>query len=244
MITLCGVPINITMFPDGTSQVWRLGDMYGDVRWKFEHEGEIMHLAQVALLLRKNHLPRHLIIEYLPYARQDKEVRNDATFALRAFGPLLNAMNWDSVTIMDPHSAVATGVISKSRALYYTEEVKQVVEENGYDMLCYPDEGAAEKYGPMFRDIPSMRAEKVREQSTGKITGMTLRSETSAEKKVLIVDDICDGGATFIQLAKLLREAGAASVSLFVSHGLFTKGTDVLFNSGIDRIFTPEGERV
>lgn len=44
-----------------------------------------------------------------------------------------------------------------------------------------------------------------------------------------IVDDLCDGGATFIAEAKYLKERFPdIKLKLFVYHGLFTKGLDVL----------------
>ena len=42
------------------------------------------------------------------------------------------------------------------------------------------------------------------------------------------MDDICDGGATFVQLAKKLKEQGAESVSLFVTHMIACKGLQAL----------------
>ena len=44
----------------------------------------------------------------------------------------------------------------------------------------------------------------------------------------IVVDDICDGGGTFIGLAKLLKGRGAIKCTLAVTHGLFTKGFDKL----------------
>jgi phosphoribosylpyrophosphate synthetase len=43
-------------------------------------------------------------------------------------------------------------------------------------------------------------------------------------------------------LAKDLLAAGAKSVVLFVTHGIFSKGTRTLFESGISRVFTQDGE--
>jgi ribose-phosphate pyrophosphokinase len=48
-----------------------------------------------------------------------------------------------------------------------------------------------------------------------------------------MVDDICDGGRTFIELAKELRGMGAEKVHLYVTHGFFTKGLSV-FDGIID----------
>ena len=55
---------------------------------------------------------------------------------------------------------------------------------------------------------------------------------------MLIVDDLCDAGGTFIGSAQVLRDAGARSVSLYVTHGLFSKGVGNLLEQGIDRIYT------
>jgi len=56
-------------------------------------------------------------------------------------------------------------------------------------------------------------------------------------KTCIIVDDICDGGRTFITLSRKLKEQGAAKVLLYVTHGIFSQGVDVL-KGYIDQIFT------
>lgn len=246
MITVNGEPITVTVFPDGTSQVWKLSDSQlrspvVHVSWRFESEAEVMHLAQLAALLTEREISTTLDIRCLPYARQDKAVANDRTFALRVFAPMLNAMRWGSVTLHDPHSQVALALIERSVAVYFAQEAYDAANRSGCDLLCFPDAGALEKYGPMFTRCATVSASKVRDQETGTITGTAVHGVVHG-KRVLIVDDICDGGATFIGLAAALRENGATFVALFVSHGIFSKGTRVLFDSGIDRIFTPEGE--
>lgn len=56
----------------------------------------------------------------------------------------------------------------------------------------------------------------------------------------IIRDDLCDGGATFIECAKQLRDLGFKEVVLCVAHGFFTRGVDHLFNNGIDKIITTD----
>ena len=41
---------------------------------------------------------------------------------------------------------------------------------------------------------------------------------------ILIVDDICDGGRTFIGLAEELKKKNAGDLYLFVTHGIFSQG--------------------
>lgn len=57
------------------------------------------------------------------------------------------------------------------------------------------------------------------------------------DKNLLIIDDICDGGGTFIQLAEKLKGLGAAKIGLFVTHGIFSKGYKDL-NKWFDKIYS------
>ena len=51
-----------------------------------------------------------------------------------------------------------------------------------------------------------------------------------------MVDDICDGGGTFLGLADALAACGAGPLTLAVTHGLFTRGRGDLAKV-FDRIF-------
>src|SRR5215469_9888699 len=159
MLYLNGQPLNVTVFPDNTSQVWKLPDEIlsnpsGPVRllWRYSHEGELMHLAQFVELF-KGHTT--LEITYLPYARQDKEVSNTSTFALRTFARILNELNFDKVIIHDPHSDVALKLIRNSVAKYPMRRVEEVAqqidkERGGFTIFCYPDKGAVSKYVKIY----------------------------------------------------------------------------------------------
>src|SRR5689334_7783330 len=111
MIKLNGNEITPTIFPDGTSQVWKLypkpKNLVNVVEWKFENEAEFLHLAQLKHLIDSFGGKCFLEISYLPYARQDKETSNETTFALNPFSDLLNSLNFEGVSIFDPHSDIA-----------------------------------------------------------------------------------------------------------------------------------------
>lgn len=255
MIILNGHYVRPTIFPDRTSQVWKLPEeLLGmkdeelDIVWQFESEAELLHLAQLKYLL--DHY-RHdypydckLTITYLPYARQDKWPSNTSTFALQSFAPLLNSLKFNPVVIHDPHSKLALSLIKNSQAWYPQEELTKAIVKRQSDIICYPDKGALTKYREAYHsNFPYMWGEKVRDQLTGQITSYEIFGNVEG-RKVMIVDDICDGGATFVLLAQKLLTSDAKEVSLFVTHGLFTKGTDILQQAGIHHIFTKLGERV
>lgn len=249
MILLNGQPINVTTFPDKTSQVWKLPEEilkesnYAHITWQFESEAEFIHLAQLKMLLdMEGSFKCTLRIKYLPYARQDKEISNNMTFALRPFARLLNSLEFDEVIIHDPHSEKAIEMINNSIAKYPWEHVNKAWHQTESNVICYPDKGALEKYSKIY-DFMYIWGEKVREQSSGKILNYSvIDAHMIRDQNVLIVDDICDGGATFILLAKELYVKGAKEVNLFVTHGLFTNGVKPLLDSGIKRIFTANGE--
>ena len=236
--------ITPTIFPDKTSQVWKLPEelfnpyKYPVIRWTFEYEGEFVQLAQIKDLLNSQQIDPYLEIDYLPYARQDKDVSNNSTFALHTFAKLLNSLNFPEIFIVDPHSETALKLINNAIA-YFPNFQKYA---NNETILCFPDNGAVTKYTDnCFIQREYIYGNKVRDQLTGNITSYEVIGDCK-DKNVLIVDDICDGGGTFILLTKQLLEKGAKEVNLFVSHGLFTKGLQVLKDSGINKIYTRDGE--
>ena len=85
--------------------------------------------------------------------------------------------------------------------------------------------------------LPMVRADKIRSTDTGEITGTVVYSEHIGSKDFLIADDICDGGRTFIELAKVLRPLTDGKIYLYVTHGIFSKGLDV-FEGLIDGVYT------
>lgn len=243
MIKLNGHIIYPTIFPDKTSQVWKIDPKFfhkdkNIVRWEFENESEFMHVAQLKTLLDTNYAFETILeLPYLPYARQDKEVTNESTFALYTFIHLLNSLGFSKVCVFDPHNNDLTRHLINHIEITLPNISGIVKWANGATPV-YPDLGAAARYVAVNK---ALYCEKVREPLTGKITGVTVKGKVQ-KKSYIIIDDICDGGRTFIEVAKKLYEGGAKEVHLYVSHGIFSKGLEPLREAGIERIFTRKGE--
>lgn len=256
MILVNGSPVHTTLFPDNTSQVWKVKQIeipdtnWVMVTWDYSHEGEFMQLAQLKMLLEARGFRSALEIKYLPYGRQDKEVSNEATFALRTFAQLLNSLNFEEIIIVDPHSEIAIDLIKNSRARYPKSTLATVLLMTHATLACYPDKGAVSKYVEIYKEEVGglfVYGDKVRDQLTGNILSYQLLGTNKQGcsvygQSVMIIDDICDGGMTFKILAKDLLAAGATEVNLFVTHGIFSRGLRTLHESGINRIFTQDGE--
>jgi ribose-phosphate pyrophosphokinase len=245
MITLNGMPISATLFPDRTSQVWKIPEdeflPSSRIVWSFDNESELIHLVQLQALLRSRGIRASLHLPYLPYARQDKAIDNAQTFALTPFLRLIGSLGFTSVSAFDPHNSAAVAThLPNFVALPATPAIQFAINALKPDLVCYPDRGALERYNNLL-DFPSIYATKVREQSSGRIESITLSGACDG-KNVLMVDDICDGGMTFIKLAETLK--ASRDIHLYVSHGLFSKGVEVLRRAGIQRIFTKDGEVV
>lgn len=188
----------------------------------------------------------HLELAWLPWARQDRHMVNGDSFALKVFATQLNTLNFSKVFLLDPHSDAAAAainnsvVIAQETCLMQSERLRQAIVA-GKLMLVAPDAGALKKIHNVAkasgaRDYAILTKE--RDVATGNLTGFALVSGDVAGKDVLIVDDLCDAGGTFIGSAQVLRDAGARSVSLYVTHGVFSKGVENLLNNGIDAIYT------
>jgi ribose-phosphate pyrophosphokinase len=179
---------------------------------------------------------------YTPYARQDRACAEGEANGIKVFSKLINDLAFDEVFILDPHSDVTTALIDNVVVIK-----PQIIMGNlglgryQHAALVSPDAGANKKVFEVAKTLgftEVIRADKIRSPVTGQITGTEVYCDDLDGKEVIIVDDICDGGYTFIKLTEKLKEKGAGCINLYVSHGIFSKGLDVLFDSGINRIYT------
>lgn len=246
MLKLNNQPVNVTIFNDKTSQVWKLPIIYTNspnvIDWEFENESEVFHLYQLLHLLDENsHIMTQLNIPFLPYGRQDKGVRNDSTFALLSFRKLLEPFSHClSIHTIDAHNPkVLTDMFHNTIP---NDRIKQIILETNPDVICFPDKGASLR-GYTTEGLPTIVLDKKRNQLTGEIEGLVYNGILDLkDKSVLILDDLCDGGRTFIEAAKLLYELGAKTVDLYTTHGIYSKGVDHVRSTGIKRIFNFKGE--
>lgn len=254
MIKVHGFPINVTMFPDKTSQVWKLSDdlLRADkgadqrlITWNFENEGELVHIIQLALLLDEvnGFKPITLDCPFLQYGRQDKETTNTSCFALEAFCRLFSGIA--ELRTFDAHNPSFFEnkdicPFNFVNTLPY-KEIEAIIDSEAIDLIVYPDKGASSRYPQLSAKYKWAAADKLRDQLTGEINGIKIDSVTMGSR-ILVVDDLCDGGRTFIELAKVLKEQYPAEMMLYVSHGIFSKGIDCLFHAGYSKVFTKNGQ--
>ncbi|MEM8594764.1 MAG: ribose-phosphate diphosphokinase [Pseudomonadota bacterium] len=186
-------------------------------------------------------------IRYFPYARQDRVCNKGEALGVKVMADMVNAMAFDRVVIWDAHSdvtpALLNNVVNVSQAdIINAYEPLAARLRNNTLTLVSPDSGALKKtqhvadYFDMSNNI--VRADKKRNIKTREIKETVIYDDVEG-KDLLIVDDICDGGRTFIELAKVLKSNKANTVSLYVTHGIFCNGL-AAFGGLIDEIITTE----
>lgn len=169
---------------------------------------------------------------YVPYARQDRYCEQGEAFGVRAFANLLNSLNFSRVKIADPHSDVTPAVVRNLDVLHQHDIAFHMLAwklkmENF--ALVAPDGGALKK---IFKLGTKMGlevhcADKIRDTKTGQIIRTDIPVKDFEGQNLMIIDDICDGGRTFLELAKVLRQRNAGKIELYVTHGIFSAGVDV-----------------
>lgn len=189
-----------------------------------------------------------LIIPYVPYARQDLVCNDGESFSLKVFASIINAQNFRKVFCVDAHSAVTPALIDRCVNIDNYQYVLEAINDIGGDNLLHaiPDSGASkkapklekwlslDKTGPDEKIIPGVKFKgtvqcgKVRQTEDGKLLWFAVHATDLFKSDCLIVDDICDGGGTFMGLAEELKKKNAGNLYLYVTHGIFSKGLDEL----------------
>lgn len=188
-----------------------------------------------------------LELPYIPYARQDRVCNPGESFSLKVFTELINQCHFSTVYVDDPHSDVAPALLERcvirpqhQLLVDYCQQQADFRHFVNSAQLVSPDAGSNKKILSVCKALNKdsfIRADKIRDVATGRITETTVYAD-KIDSNVLIVDDICDGGRTFVALAQVLKEKGAKQVGLYVTHGIFSHGKDNLLQAGIDAIFS------
>lgn len=187
---------------------------------------DLFQLAMWDSTLQNEYEVRQVVLlPYMPGARADR----GTPFGLEVYASFLNGMSLAQIILFDPHSP-ATLVELQNSFTDITVLDSDIIPANNfkyfnqnYDGVIAPDKGAMTR-AQEFADAISCEVftvEKSRDFETGKLMGFKV-PELDRGGRYLIVDDICDGGGTFLGIAKEL-DLPINQLDLYVSHGVFSK---------------------
>lgn len=259
---LIGPPLDLEyksfVFNGGEVSV-KLNDSYGffdpdlgsdiDITARISNSEDFMKLAMLKdAIERRLEAPAdfNLFLPYVSYGRQDRPMVKGESFSLKVFANMVNALGFNKVVTLDPHSDVTPALIDNVKVISQSDIIHKWMDFTmrlGSTMLVSPDSGANKKTAKIagyLNHWEFARADKLRDLSTGQILETVVYKEDFNKQDVAIIDDICDGGKTFTELAQVLKKKNCGKVILYVTHGIFSKGLEVLFKEGIDEIWTTD----
>lgn len=257
-------PFKLTQFPGGEPHVVVDGQYITNQNiWidaRVRNGQEFMSLLCLLDAI-SYHDPRtlSLFLPYFPGARQDR-YEGGSCYTAGVYAAALAPYAIDDIVIVDPHSDVIVNELLQVAAdvnPVAAEDVFKIDASKYVGVIC-PDKGAikrtqsfAAKYG-LQNNIIYCR--KTRDPETGKLSGFESDMIT-VPGKYLMVDDICDGGGTFLGLANRICKnhdipatiadpvrLGDFSMDLCVTHGIFSKGVLDLLQV-FDKIITTDSFR-
>lgn len=184
-----------------------------------------------------------LVLPYFPAARQDRLMVSGEALSVKVYAEIINSQNYQSVTVLDPHSEVTPALLNNCKVINNHKFIELVTNRLSKDLvLISPDGGALKKIykvASYLQDYEVVECSKSRNVKTGKLSGFKVYTDDLKGKDCLLVDDICDGGGTFLGLAQELKAKNAGNLYLAVSHGIFSKGFEEL-KKHFTQVFTTD----
>jgi ribose-phosphate pyrophosphokinase len=246
------IKYKISKFPDGQQTIdlinWKqLLDHSNSVKISSRlNSFKDLELIICAVQSIRNIKPDREILLYVPYfigARSDRKFKEGGVNYLKqVICPIINSLNLTRITVLDPHSDVLEACLNNYKKQNNHSLIKFALEQidnkdGAQDRICLvsPDAGAYKKIFDVAKEFNIeniITANKVRDVRTGNIVKTEIPESSEPlppgyyeNLKYVIIDDICDGGRTFIELAKVIKERTPnAEIYLVVTHGIFSAG--------------------
>ncbi len=226
-----GEGVKITIFPDHQPHINITNIAEGDevkVICSITDTSKLLQLLETANALDNLFAKKKvLVIPYLMAARYDRLMQTGDSIDLKVVADLMNTCGFEKVYLYDVHSDVALLLIKNAIGIT-NENLVRCYDMPDAVLIC-PDAGASKKVGKYFGWNPNIKdivyCSKNRDLATGNLTLEILEPEACKGRNCVIIDDICDGGGTFLAIAQKIQPA---HLTLIVTHGIFSKGFDVL----------------
>lgn len=190
---------------------------------------DVMNLCLTVDALRNMDVKEiEVFMPYIPYARQDRVMVPGEPLSIKVFANIINALQLTKVYVFDAHSEVSVALLNNCRNILNHEMVKYFIDVFAIKdyVLVSPDLGAYKKVDKLAQKLEYKNniatGIKIRDLATGQIIKSDVNTDNLHGKACIIVDDICDGGRTFIELAKALKEKNCGDLYFIASHGIFS----------------------
>lgn len=201
------IKYTISRFPDGEVQITLKEFTRKDtikVMCRITNSEELFLVKQVFDILDRNDVVYDVFISYLMGMRMDRVMDFNRPFTLKIVANILKSSNAREFEILEPHS----GRTYREFGTYEKSMPEVLNRLDGYQIVV-PDAGAKERYEDVFffgYPDDTIFCSKVRDIETGKILRIQVDNpEVISDRPMMILDDLCDGGGTFLGIAEAIR---------------------------------------
>lgn len=183
-----------------------------------------------------------VVLPYSPVGTMERVVREGqvataATYA-HMFSSLPNCgkptrlMVYDLHTLQNRFYLTGNAVASLQTAIPL---LKKRMRDSEIDCVAFPDDGAAKRFSSFFSEMDLEVIVCGKTRGEGDSRTVVIQDGDAQGKHIVIVDDLVQTGGTLYESGKVLKEAGASSVTAFVTHAVFPNESWKRFMSGGDR---------
>lgn len=236
------ISYKVSKYPDGQQSI-TINSF--DVTQKVQLLSRMNSFRDVELIICANQTLKEMGVEkvelYVPYfigARSDRKFGEGQTNYLKnVICPIINSQGFSKVIVLDPHSDVLEACLSNFRKNTNVGLVRYAISNIKHNTeskigIVSPDAGAMKKIFEVAKEFGITNvttASKTRDMITGNIIRTELPTmDLRGIEHLIVIDDICDGGRTFIELAKAIKEITDIPLHLIVTHGIFSAGFEEL----------------
>lgn len=226
----CDSGFHVATFPDGEKHLFLEElDRKDEVRvvCRIKSSDDLFILMQLAdILNRQEVVVSQLDIAYLMGARCDRLFSIDRPFTLKIVAEVVNRLNARHVYIVEPHSERTLELIKNSKSIELSDFLAHELTGGGNPIFVAPDKGAQTRYNLNFGIV----CQKIRDVETGKLIDFSVHGMGPAAegRKLYLVDDLCDGGGTFVGLAPKLRALKPKELNIIITHAIQLSGIEKL----------------
>ena len=185
-------------------------------------------LVTLDALRRSSARRKTAVIPYFGYARQDRKSGSRTPISAKLVANMITTAGADRVVTLDLHAGQIQGFFDiPTDNLFSAPVFVQDIQEryDGKDrVIVSPDVGGVSRARAIARRLDADLAiiDKRRERA-GVSEVMNIIGDIKGRHCILI-DDIADSGGTLCNAAEALMDAGAASASAYVTHGVLSGG--------------------
>jgi ribose-phosphate pyrophosphokinase len=176
------------------------------------------------------------VMPYFGYARQDRKVRPRQPITAKLVAELLQTAGADCILCADIHTLAIEGFFDIPFSNICAMPLfARDMEASGNLTVVSPDVGGVVRARALAKRVsaPLVIIDKRRE-SPNSAEVMNIIGEVSG-KDCVIIDDMIDTAGTVCKAADALKAAGAKSVKVYATHGIFSKDAkDRIAGSAID----------